>query len=517
MYYDDKNSERRAGTTARYLLQSVWNALMNRNPANGSTLSDDLALYQQLIEAAPVSMAILDAQQPALPLVYVNAAFEALTGYERADVVGSSVDFLLGSDQDASAAIRAGLAAQTAATGTIQSTRKTGARYWSELRIAPRYDARGKVTHFVAVQNDVTAYKQAEVHLRQSEERYRAAIEIMPDLIFYHAADTTILDYHAPSEIPLVVPPEHFVGKRIQEIFPPAQAKLFSTAVLDASTSRQPTRLEYSIETPDGLLEFEARYIPSGVDEIMAIIRDVTTLRQAERQSMSLTLEKERARLLAEFIRNASHEFRTPLSIIGSSAYLMARTDDPERRRYRLEQIEASVLRTTRLVDLLLKMVMLDTQLPNRAPVDVADVLHLLQTEILTPADAARIRFELASGLPTVAGYSEQLTDAVRQLVENALRYTPAEGQITVRAYPDGDSLMIEVEDTGIGISPEALPLIFETFWRQDEAHSTPGLGLGLSIAQKIVKLHGGQIEVASAVGHGSTFRIVLPRSRSAN
>lgn len=487
---------------------------MNRTPSGSSVSPDNSWLYQEIIELAPTSLAIIDAQEPKLLIVYVNAAFEALTGYSSGDIIGRDVEFLLGDHQDQGELelIRAGLREQTACVGTVRSTRKDGSLYWNELRLSPRRDAAGQVTHFIAVQNDITTYKQTEETLRQSQERLKATVEIMPDLIFYHGADTTILGYHAPSETMLALRPEQFLGKTIAEVFPPEQAELFSTAVMEAIKTRQLGRLEYSIETLAGIREFEARYIPSGVDEIMAIVRDVTALRQVERQAMNLALEQERTHLLTEFIRNASHEFRTPLSLISSSAYLMARSDDPEKRQFRAEQIEASVLRTTKLVDLLLKMVTLDTNLPDRTSIDIASLLHYLRTEILSPDAAARIQFEIPPELPPIVGYSEHLIDALRQLLDNALRYTPAEGRITVRAYTRATDMVIEVEDTGAGIAADSLPHIFETFWRQDEAHSTPGLGLGLSIAQKIVDLHGGRIEVESEVGQGSTFRVLLPR-----
>ncbi len=487
---------------------------MNSTPSDHPPAPDDLRLYQDVIEDAPASIALIDALQPSLPIVYVNRAFEALTGYVRSEIIGKVAEFLLGDPDvgDTLDGLRTSFREKTACTGTTRNTRKDGSVYWNELCLAPRSDARGNVTHLIAVQNDITSYKQAEESLRQSEERLKATIEIMPDLIFYHGADTTIVGYHAPSETMLAVPPEQFLGKTIAEIFPPEQARLFSTAVMEVMKSRQMSRLEYSLETPDGVRDYEVRYIPSGVDEIMAIVRDVTTLRQAERQAMSLTLEKERTRLLTEFIRNASHEFRTPLSLISSSAYLIARTDDPEKRHLRAKQIEANVLRTTKLVDLLLKMVMLETSLSERAPIDVVSLLHYLRSEILSAADAARIDFDVPPELPPIAGYKEHLLDALQQLIDNALRYTPASGQITVRAYAQPENVVIEVADTGIGISADALPHIFETFWRQDEAHTTAGLGLGLSIAQKIVELQGGRIEVSSEVGQGSVFRILLPR-----
>ncbi|MEO8393073.1 MAG: sensor histidine kinase, partial [Chloroflexota bacterium] len=86
-----------------------------------------------------------------------------------------------------------------------------------------------------------------------------------------------------------------------------------------------------------------------------------------------------------------------------------------------------------------------------------------------------------------------------------------AEQAIVLSTYRRDEVMVIEIKDVGVGISPEALPHIFERFWREDEMHRTPGFGLGLALAQKVVERHGGMIEVESEVGNGSTFRVVLP------
>ncbi|NWG18156.1 MAG: sensor histidine kinase, partial [Chloroflexi bacterium] len=105
----------------------------------------------------------------------------------------------------------------------------------------------------------------------------------------------------------------------------------------------------------------------------------------------------------------------------------------------------------------------------------------------------------------------DDLQEALAQILDNAYRFTPPDGTIEVSVMVENPSINIVVSDTGPGIATEHLPHIFETFWRLDEAHSTPGLGLGLSLARKIIEMHGGSIAVDSVVGEGTTFVLRLP------
>ena len=108
------------------------------------------------------------------------------------------------------------------------------------------------------------------------------------------------------------------------------------------------------------------------------------------------------------------------------------------------------------------------------------------------------------------------LGDALHHLLDNACRYTPQDGYINVVTGSDAAYVWLEVRDNGPGIAPENLPHVFDSFWREDDAHSTPGFGLGLTIARKVAQLHGGDITVSSVVGQGTTFRIYLPAHASA-
>jgi signal transduction histidine kinase len=123
------------------------------------------------------------------------------------------------------------------------------------------------------------------------------------------------------------------------------------------------------------------------------------------------------------------------------------------------------------------------------------------------------VNFSPEEHLPPILLDLPQFERAITQIVNNALHFTPAGGMITVSSAMAQEQLVITVQDTGIGIKPDDLPHIFEHFYRADQSRSTEtgGNGLGLAIAQKIIKAHGGRITVASTQGQGSTFQVILP------
>jgi signal transduction histidine kinase len=145
----------------------------------------------------------------------------------------------------------------------------------------------------------------------------------------------------------------------------------------------------------------------------------------------------------------------------------------------------------------------------------VADLLKELDRTMRPLADKKQIAFtlEVADDLKLIRGQRKELITALSHIIENAIQYTPSDGNINIRAYASDDSVIVEVVDTGIGISEADLPRIFERFYRVDQARTGRGAGLGLSIAKKIIEIHNGRIEVVSAPNQGSTFKVILPRS----
>ncbi len=249
----------------------------------------------------------------------------------------------------------------------------------------------------------------------------------------------------------------------------------------------------------------------------VVVLNNVTQRRLAVQRALEYRLERERHHLLTTFLQDVSHEFRTPLTVISSNAYLLNRIEDPAARAEKVAQIEQQVQRITRLVDTLTLMARLENQeeLLSR-PVSLNEVIA---TTCAALADRAAggpaIRVVTNPDVPPVLGDPAYLVEAVRQLVDNALRFTPPGGVITVSSGVEAARAWVAVHDTGPGIPEEDQARIFETFWRKDEAHSTPGLGVGLSIARKIAQAYGGDIGVESSPETGTTFRITLPAAGS--
>ncbi|MCU0475822.1 MAG: ATP-binding protein, partial [Anaerolineae bacterium] len=249
--------------------------------------------------------------------------------------------------------------------------------------------------------------------------------------------------------------------------------------------------------------------------EFTPVIADITDRRRIEEQRFELLLEKERMRLMSGFIRDMSHEFRTPLSIIQTSLYLLRRKPDHPQASNRLDTIGAQAARLNRLVDDL--MLMLELEQADIVPRMLS--LNTLAAHVLSQnvpkAEAKRLTIGLQQpdGEVLVSGEEGYLSRAAMMLVDNAIEFTPEGGNITLGVQRDTHYAMLRVSDTGIGIPPEELDNIFEHMYKVDKARNTErgGLGLGLSIVRRIAALHHGQITVESTPGQGSTFVLKIP------
>jgi len=216
-----------------------------------------------------------------------------------------------------------------------------------------------------------------------------------------------------------------------------------------------------------------------------------------------------------DFIINASHELRTPISII-LGAVETIENEKGGLNRMAMDILTRHAARLNLLVTDLLKLSELEDK-EMRLEIQDVEVQRIAETvlQIYEPkikAKGLELRILAEPGLPAVKGDAFQIEQLLINLVDNAVRYTER-GEITIALTREAQNLVIEVRDTGIGISEEHLPRIFERFYVADKSRSrqTGGTGLGLSIAKHIVQLHGGKIQAESTLGRGSTFRVWLP------
>jgi len=247
---------------------------------------------------------------------------------------------------------------------------------------------------------------------------------------------------------------------------------------------------------------------------IQSIVRDITVRKDAERQALALALETERSHILADFIIAASHEFRTPLANINTSLHILRQTRDESAREQRIDGIQAHVDRLADLVSRMLLLTRLESDTSfHFAALDLTDVLYDAEISHMRAIESKglSVRHHFEQDLPRCWGDVATLHIVFRELIDNAIKMAPAGSEITIGTESRSGYVMAAIRDQGDGIDIGDQPFIFDRFFRADKTHHQRGFGLGLSIAKMIVDQHSGVIEVETAPGEGSTFRVVLP------
>jgi len=253
---------------------------------------------------------------------------------------------------------------------------------------------------------------------------------------------------------------------------------------------------------------YAVKLVPYGQGQRLMLIRDVTS-------------DVNNERLRRDFVANASHELRSPLTVI--RGYLDAMDDDEqlaEAWREPVRQMQNQTSRMTAIVGDLLQLSRLESGEANSqsrdSEVDVAGLLALVRKEAMAlPNCPQRVTLQLES-TARLLGSEADLHSAFSNLVENAVKFTPAEGCVDIRWHVGATGASISVTDSGVGIDAEEIPRITERFYRVDRGRSRDdgGTGLGLAIVKHVLQCHGGYLEVQSQPGHGSTFTCHFPLAR---
>jgi two-component system phosphate regulon sensor histidine kinase PhoR len=243
-----------------------------------------------------------------------------------------------------------------------------------------------------------------------------------------------------------------------------------------------------------------------GFQGAVALLLDVTEVRKLEQMRI-------------DFVANVSHELRTPLTaVLGALETVADAQSDAQTTKRFLELAQRNAVRLQAIVSDLLELSSIESQGSRMSvePLAIGSPLRSAAAALAGAAESKGVALELeplAPGLPPVSGNHERLERVFTNLIENAIKYTPAGGHVRARARLAGRALEVEIEDDGIGIPAVHLPRVFERFYRVDRSRSREmgGTGLGLAIVKHVVRAHGGSVEVESEEGRGALFRVRLP------
>ena len=362
---------------------------------------------------------------------------------------------------------------------------------------------------------DLLAFALANAELfesmRQAEWRFRTLFRAAPDAVLT-VLQTTGRIREANDAVRAVfgVEPHQMIGRTLLELLVPEDRPALEDALARAFAGAQ-ARVEVHVQTSSGVKRVVALAVNGlpGADPPSALLvgRDMTQ----EREMRLRLMESDRLAAVGELVAGVAHEVNNPLSSISAFAQLLLRDDLSPAHRESIEVIRAETTRASQVVKDLLTFARRSD--PQREPLDVngviARTLRLRQYQL---AEASvRVRQELAPELPSVLGDARQLQQVCLNLLTNAVHaMTPqGSGTLTLRTSHADDVVLLEVSDTGPGISAGARPHVFEPFFTTKGEGE--GTGLGLSVSYGIVKAHGGTIEVADTGPAGTTFRVRLP------
>ena len=492
-------------------------------------LRESEARLQLVADHAPVLIIYCDAERR---YKFVNEPYAERFGLRPSQLVGRPYLELLG--EEASAAIEPYVSAALRGERVMFETEvpypQLGARHmW--VAYAPEFDEGGRVTGFVSAILDITERKQAEQRLRESEERFAKAFASSPLALTITSLKTgRLLEVNETFTRLSGYAREEAVGNTTLELglwAEPADREAELAAVAQHGRIRD---VEYRFRMRDGremVGMLSAEQIEIGGDPCaLTVIEDVTERKraEAERDQMlerekGLRAEAEKAnRLKDEFLATVSHELRTPLTaILGWTHMLETDGLDEKMSRHAVAVIKRNARQQQQIVEDILDVSRIITgklRLESEL-VELAPVVRAALDTIAPAAEAKGVR--LHSSLDpeaAVTGDAARLQQVVWNLLANAVKFTPAGGEVRASVERLLTHVRVQVSDTGQGILPEFLPYAFDRFRQADMGTTRQhgGLGLGLSIVRHLVEAHGGSVHAYSAgEGQGATFTVDLP------
>lgn len=492
----------------------------------------------QAVEQNPVSILITDANGN---IEYVNKKFVDMTGFTLKEVIHKNPRILQSgfTSRELYHDLWEAITEGRVWMGEFQNKKKDGSYYWQLMILSPLRDENGNIVNYLAVQQDVTDRKVLEEELRKyrehleelvekrtnelrvSEEKFRTLAESSEDTIMRFDRNFRHLYVNPVVEKQTELPAKDFIGKTHKELgFPEFLVELWEKTIAEVFLKKEKSRIEFQLPNNiwiDWILlpVFNEK---NEVDSVITSGRDITSLKEYEKKiEEAFIKEKELSELKSKFISTASHEFRTPLAAILSSAQLIKRYsqkwgEDEINEHHSV--INESVKNITALMDDVLLISKSEEGKIKLQPeeIDIEEVLKGLAASLKPILKRGqKINYLNDSGNKMITIDKKIVCQIISNLLTNAIKYSGEGSEVKLLSSVQDGKLFVSVKDYGIGIAKEDLPFIFDPFFRTQNAIHLEGTGLGLNIVKRMIDVLNGTINVKSEINNGTSFEVIIP------
>jgi len=509
-----------------YLLNQR-HSLVQRQASSLAESQEQLRLFSRAVEQSGNSIVITDTTGA---IQYVNPHFTQVTGYTAQEALGQNPRILKSGEQDETVYkdLWETLSRGETWRGTLHNRRKNGETYWEEATISPIIDSRGRVTHYVAIKEDISDRIALTQRLKEESAKLTLIVEhaglgmaiiSKSRFAWVNQAGVELFGYRSDAEV---------VGRETVMIFPDRKTwQRFRDNVEGMLAQNHTVRVETRMRHRSGKLiwcaltgkALDSEQLDRG--EIW-IVEDITRRKQNEEELRRAKEEAESAHVMkSRLLANVSHDIRTPLhGIIGIFNLLKQGTGEQQERKLVENGLHAANFLLS-LLNTLLDLSRIEARqlVLEKRPFEVRSLARELTSMFASQAEekGLTLDIEVSSRVPEVLiGDSLRIRQILVNLVGNSLKFTH-QGGISVEIRGEREEnlfrLTCEVRDTGIGIAADRQKTVFNSFVQADNSITRKygGTGLGLSISRELCRLMGGDIRLKSAPGQGTSFCFTIP------
>lgn len=532
-------------------------------------VQEDLKIRNRALEAVGNGIVIVDAQHPELPILYINKAFTQITGYESHEVLGKNCRFLQKDDrsQPEIAFLSEAIGHGSPCRALVRNYRKDGTFFWNDLFITPLQDNDKKLTHFIGVLNDVTEIQEAQKKLEKYaqaledkvEERTREVQTTVQKLVTTNLnledqmietqraqrkanlsrALFTAIAHNFPNGVIMVfntdfelvyvegremdrinLDKSNFEGLSIDDI-PIFSKRQITEIKSDIRKTLKGANISFEVDFQDQCYAVNSTPLYSDEKKIrwaLFVYNNVSEQKKVQYNlEKTIKVEKELNELKSRFISMASHEFRTPLSAILSSAILIGKQNEPGKEERRMKHVSRIRNNVKDLVVILNDFLSLSKLEEGKVKVnpqsfELIQYIKMLIDE-MEPNKKEGQDIVLMHSQPSISVYNDPklLNHILINLLSNAIKYSQEHQEIIIEIKVNGKILTVSIKDNGMGIPEEEQKNLFNRFFRAENATNFQGTGLGLHIVKQYTELLDGKVSFKSELGVGSMFSIKLP------